>query len=154
MNQHYAQLIDAANEYIRIQSGYGGRISVVGFSSSAQEIYRLGTRSLGPREGYTGGGTNFTAALQTAIPLVGATPSGFETRILFFTDGCPNNSSYIPVATQLGRMGVRIDSVGFGSANRTHLQNLLQNGGRMTIGQILNRMSFATRKGMDSWETE
>jgi hypothetical protein len=143
MSGHYPTLAQAANDYIDIQRGRGGLISIVQFDDYSRILYERGTRNIGSTEGYTGGGTNFVAALQVVIPLVSRTPAGYECRIVFFTDG----GASIPHAElqQLRSLGIRMDVAGFGDVDRSVLQQLVTCGGQVTIGSTMNDIITAFR---------
>jgi hypothetical protein len=136
MEKAYDELIVAANQYIDIVVNNGGIISVVHFSSNASVIYERGTRALKVREGYDSGGTDFGTALRETIPVVKRTPTQYECRIVFFTDG----EASIPSSQlqQLRDMGTRMDVVGFGSVNEGVLKQLPTCGGTLSIGRTMN----------------
>jgi len=145
MSGCYNSLINSANDYISICTSNGGLVSVVAFASSSV-IFTLSTRSLSSREGYTGGGTSFASGLRTALPLINQTPPNYDCRILFFTDGCPDSESYDSYLSTIRSRGVRLDAIGFGSANQSVLNHLCQNGGTATIGQTMNEVGQLMRK--------
>jgi uncharacterized protein with von Willebrand factor type A (vWA) domain len=87
MSGFYEDLIVAANKYISIQVERKGIISVIPFSSDASILYERGTRILNSMEGFTNGGTDFEKPLKKAVEIASRNPSGYECRILFFTDG-------------------------------------------------------------------
>ncbi|KAA6362586.1 MAG: hypothetical protein EZS28_041887, partial [Streblomastix strix] len=131
----YSKLIIASNQYIGTQSQKGGIISVISFSDSAKVLYERQNRQLGSNEGFKGGGTNFQAALQTAIPLAQRNPPQYECRILFFTDGNGNDAT--TQCNQLAAMKVKIDVVGFGSLRENSLNGLVRCGGQVSIGKTM-----------------
>jgi predicted metal-dependent peptidase len=135
MSDDYPQLAKGANDYITIQRGRGGIISIVQFDKTARILYERNTRNIGEKEGFTNGGTDFTTALQLALQVVGRNPSGYECRILFFTDG----QAGIPTTElqTLRTKGIRMDVVGYGSVNESVL-NQLVTGGEVTIGRTIN----------------
>ncbi|KAA6403970.1 MAG: hypothetical protein EZS28_000496, partial [Streblomastix strix] len=137
MRGSYGQLIIASNQYISSQSQNGGIISVVSFSSSAKVLYERQNRQLGPTEGYDAGGTNFQAALQTAIPLAQRNTPQYECRILFFTDGYSETDATAE-CNQLATFGVRIDVVGFGKLSEKSLNSLVRCGGKVSIGKTMD----------------
>jgi hypothetical protein len=136
MDDDYPQLAKGANDYINIQRERSGLISIVQFDHVARILYEKGTRNIGEREGFTDGGTNFTVALQVALEVVGRNPSGYECRILFFTDG----GASIPTAElqTLQNRGIRMDAVGYGGADEAVLKQLVTCGGQVTIGRTMN----------------
>jgi uncharacterized protein YegL len=136
LSRDYPKLVSGANDYINIQRGRSGLISIVQFDHKARILYERGTRNIGSTEGFTDGGTNFTAALQVALQVVGRNPSGYECRILFFTDG----DGSVPTAElqTLRRKGIRMDVVGYGSVNSNVLNQLVTGGGQVTIGRTIN----------------
>jgi uncharacterized protein with von Willebrand factor type A (vWA) domain len=136
MDSSYADLIVAANAYIDIQAKAGGLISVVWFASDAGIIYERETRQLTPMEGYTCGGTSFSAALKAAIPIIQRNPANYECRILFFTDGYGGSAT--DEVAQVQRLGVRLDAVGVGGSEQNVLRQLVTCGGTVTIGQTMN----------------
>jgi hypothetical protein len=141
MDDSYAGVAAGANSYIDIQRGRGGLISIVQFDSGGRILYERGTRNIGPTEGFTGGGTNFTAALQVALQVIGRNPAGYECRILFFTDG---GASIPTQELQLLRNGnIRLDAVGFGGASPSTLQLLVTCGGVVTIGATMTEVQAA-----------
>jgi uncharacterized protein YegL len=130
MNRAYDTLITAANDYIQIQTKAGGLISVVTFGSKAKVLFQTDTRLLKPREGFDNGGTDFVAALNTAIPLIEYTPSDYECRIIFFTDGRPNAFPTEQIS-QIQSRKVRLDPIGCGEAEMTTLNRLACCGGEV-----------------------
>jgi MoxR-like ATPase len=136
----YADLIIAANEYIRIQTQpqMGGLISVVSFGSNATILFQMATRLLGKTEGFNNGSTNFTAALDAVTPLIQLTPPGFECRIIFFTDGCPDKGTMPSRQLEYIRsLGIRLDPIGFGEAKMDVLKQLACCGGEVTMGRTM-----------------
>jgi hypothetical protein len=142
MSNDYAGLIIAANAYIDIQVKAGGLISVVWFGSDAGIVYEQGTRSLNPKEGYKGGGTNFCAAFQTAFPIIERNPPGYECRIVFFTDGKPESFPTNEIAS-VQSSGIRLDPVGFGKVNRDVLNKMVSGGGTVSIGHTMQEVRQA-----------
>jgi hypothetical protein len=136
MDRDYAQLAKGANDYINIQRGWGGLIPIVQFDDSARILYERGTRNIGAREGFTDGGTDFSAALKVALQVIGRNPSGYECRILFFTDG----GASIPTTElqTLRSQGIRMDVVGYGGGSEKVLKQLVTCGGQVTIGRTIN----------------
>jgi hypothetical protein len=143
MNSSYAKLIIAANKYIDIQVQRKGIISVISFSSDASILYKQETRKLDPMEGFANGGTDFYYLLSLAVQIASQNRSGYQCRILFFTDGNPNGSDYSTILNQLRSMSIRMDVVGFGSLNETVLRSLALNGG-----------TFSNETTMDDVEKE
>jgi hypothetical protein len=143
MESDYPKLARGANDYINIQRDRGGLISIVQFDGSARILYERETRNIGEREGFTNGGTNFTAALQVALEVVGRNPSGYECRILFFTDG----GAGIPTAESrtLRNQRIRMDVVGYGSVDSDVLNQLVTGGGQVTIGKTIEEVQEAFR---------
>jgi Mg-chelatase subunit ChlD len=135
MCDSYAQLAQAANAYIDIQEDRKGLISIVPFSNTASILYERGTKRITNTEGYTGGGTNFAAALQKALEIVGRNDARYECRIVFFTDG----EATVPTAELklLTGKGIRMDVVGCGTeARQATLQQLVTCGGHLYQGKI------------------
>jgi uncharacterized protein with von Willebrand factor type A (vWA) domain len=97
------------------------------------------------------GGTNFTAALQVALQVIARTNlPGYECRILFFTDG----GASIPTAELqwLRSANIRLDAVGFGSADQNVLNQLVTCGGQVTIGRTMTDVqnTFAALAATDT----
>jgi hypothetical protein len=158
MDQVHAQLAQGANDYISLQRKRNGLISIVQFDHGARILYEQGTRDIGWNEGFTGGGTNFTAPLQLALQILARNPAGYECRLLFFTDGL----AAIPTTELqiLRTYGIRMDVVGYGSVessglyggrrrsrrsqpayqsiDQTVLGQLATCGGRVTIGGTMD----------------
>jgi hypothetical protein len=139
MNNYYSQLIVAVNAYINIQVKAGGLISVVWFGTNAGIIYEQGTRTLRQREGYTGGGTNFCAALQAALPIIRRNPPGYVCRIVFFTDGCPDAFPTKEIK-EVRHLNIRLDPVGFGKINRDVLTRMASCGGTVSENQTMQEV--------------
>ena len=137
MNSSYSDLIGAVNNYITEQTKRNGIISVVAFSSSATVIRTLSNKTLSSMEGYDGGSTNFAAALNAAIPLIRSTPNGYSCCILFFTDGLPDCKPYQEYLDIIQSENVTLNAIGFGSADRKVLDDLCQNGGKVSIGMTM-----------------
>ncbi|KAA6391978.1 MAG: putative NEK protein kinase, partial [Streblomastix strix] len=125
MSGYYSQLMNAANQYIDIQTKSGGLISVFTHSHEVKTIYEQGNRKLGAKEGFESGTNNFKLALQRALEIARKNPPQYECRVLFFTDGVCNCSycscrsgneknCFKSEADQLDAMGIQIDVVGFG----------------------------------------
>jgi hypothetical protein len=135
MSSAYSQLAAAANDYINIQRGLGGLISIIQHDHNARILYEQQTRNIGGNEGFTMGGNDFGRALEVALQVVGRNRAGFECRILFFTDG----GCAIPTAQlqKLKQAGIRMDVVGFGCVNRDVLNQLVTCGGQVTIGSTM-----------------
>jgi hypothetical protein len=143
MYRDYVQLAAAANHYIDIQRGRDGLISIVQHDHRATILYERGTRNIGEKEGFTGGGNDFRAALQVALEVVGRNPSEYECRILFFTDG----GDRIPTAElqTLRDLKIRMDVVGNASADKKALYQLVTCGGQVTIGSTMDDVENAFR---------
>jgi Mg-chelatase subunit ChlD len=150
MRGSYSQLASAANGYINIQKGRGGVITVIQFESSASVVMERGTSNISESD-CASGGTNFTAALQCALQVIGRTNlPGYECRILFFTDG----GASIPTAElqRLRSANIRLDAIGFGSANQNTLSQLVTCGGQVTIGRTMTdiQSTFAAIAAADT----
>jgi hypothetical protein len=113
MEDSYDELIAAVNEYISIQVGKQGIISVIPFSSNASILYEQGTKTLRTMEGFQGEGTKYSEPLRLAIEIVSRNLPSFQCRIIFFTDGEPDDHHYLSELETLQSMGVRIDAIGF-----------------------------------------
>jgi hypothetical protein len=141
MEKDYPQLARAANDYIKIQRELGGVISIVQFDGSARILYEQGNRNIGEKEGFTNGGTNFSAALQVALQVVGRNPPKYECRILFFTDG----EAGVPTAElqTIRSKGIRMDVIGYRSGKDGVLKQLVTGGGQLTIGRTMEEVQIA-----------
>jgi hypothetical protein len=136
MKGYYPQLARGANEYINIQKGRGGVITVIQFDDRASIVMTAGTNTISETD-CSSGGTNFTAALQCALQIIDGKvgSAGYEYRILFFTDG----QASIPTAElqRLKSANIRLDAVGFGSADQSVLSQLVTCGGQVIIGRTM-----------------
>jgi hypothetical protein len=139
MEEYYPALVGAANEYINIQRGRAGLISVVQFNHEAKTLCKLEKRNITEREGYPHGGTNFTAALKEALPLVDLTTAGYICQILFFTDGDDFYKQGFPEEQldALRSRSVRLDVVGLGALEEAKLRRLVTCGGTVFIGKTM-----------------
>lgn len=140
MEDYYSQLLNSANKYINIQKSRGGLISVIAFSDIASILFERENRNLYSNEGYRGRNTNYLDALKCAITVASSNPSGYNCRILFFTDGEPNSENYSNELSRLRFMDVQIDAIGFGNqCNDRILQGLLHRG-QISHGNTMNEI--------------
>jgi Mg-chelatase subunit ChlD len=132
MKGYFPTIACGANDYIRIQSGRGGIITVVLFDSNAQIVYEAGTQAISEAD-CSSGGTNFVAALQCALQVIGRSEQnrhGYECRIVFFTDGMAS----MPTAElqTLRSKKIRMDVIGTRGASDSTLRQLTTCGGEVT----------------------
>jgi Mg-chelatase subunit ChlD len=144
MTKDYPTLAQAANDYITIQRQRNGLISIVQFNDNARILYEQMNRCITAQEGFTGGGTNFSQPLQKALELANRNPSGYECRIVFFTDG---QASIPSVELQsLQKAQIRMDVVGCGSVRQDILTTMVTCGGQVSIGATINEVGEVFRQ--------
>jgi uncharacterized protein with von Willebrand factor type A (vWA) domain len=135
MESRYAALVSAANDYIRIQRGRGGVVSVVLFDSSVEILFEQQTNDIPQNEidAVRRGGTIFTLPLQMALEIFDRNNPQYECRIIFFTDGQAKYPSSEIAA--LESRHVRMDVVGLGQVDQPMLESLVTCGGTVTTGE-------------------
>jgi hypothetical protein len=144
MRSGYPKLARGANRYIAIQASRAGKSSIVQFNSSASILYERETRAIGEAEGYTGGGTDFSAPLNHAIAIVNRSRADipqYECRIVFFTDG----GAGVPTSElkQLKDLGIRMDVIGCGSVDESRLRELVLGGGELKLIADIDQVADA-----------
>jgi hypothetical protein len=138
MEDTYSSLIECVNDFIIDQTSKKGIISVISFSDSASIIRTKDNKTLASMEGYNGGCTSFSEGFRLANQLADDPIPNYETRVLFFTDGYPNdNDPYIVECDNLFNKGVVIHAIGFGSVNKNILDTLVRNEGLVYIGKTM-----------------
>jgi Mg-chelatase subunit ChlD len=144
MDGYYEQLVVAANEYIDAMSKAGGLLSIVLFGTNARVLYEQKTQNMRATD-RENGNTDYCRALSLAIPVAKRTPSQYQARILFFTDGRPGLFPESEVE-QLQWEELRLDAIGFGSIDKSTLQRLVTGGGTVEIGRTITEVREIFRR--------
>jgi hypothetical protein len=137
--QDYPTLARAANDYITIQRQGNGLLSIAQFSDTARILYEQPeNRMITAQEGFTGGNIDFSAPLQMGLQVANRNPSGYECRIVFFTDGQANIPSLELQILQKAK--IRMDVVGCGSVQQDILNQMVTCGGQVSIGATIREV--------------
>jgi uncharacterized protein with von Willebrand factor type A (vWA) domain len=142
MRGSYPQLAKDANDSIRIQAARDGIMSVIQFESSANIIYQGGTSTISESD-CSRGGTDFSVALRCALAAISRSPSGYECRIVFFTDG----GMSIPTSefAELRARNVRLDAIGYGDVDQAVLPQLPTCGEQVTTVATMDQVGDVFR---------
>jgi hypothetical protein len=142
MRDSYPQLAKGANDPIRIHAAPGGIMSVIQFESSANIVCQGETSTISESD-CSRGGTDFSVALKCALDVISRSPSGYECRIVFFTDG----GASIPTSelAELRARNVRLDAIGYGDVDQAVLPQFPTCGGQVTTIATMDQVGDVFR---------